>query len=159
MRPHMDNSNNSFGYTSTTRPTWETARPQPPPRRRANSLQSASTVTSTNMRPTRRSLFNTTVVCIFQIYHSFKLTKINENKQFGRCVNGSSSWRKHKTSDKHWKWTNIYTNATPRISIQSNCGAEWNTFRYLCVFEMHVFAQVLSIIHQNHCKMCVQALT
>ncbi|XP_055324377.1 E3 ubiquitin-protein ligase Nedd-4 isoform X2 [Sitodiplosis mosellana] len=61
MRPHMDNTNNPFGYTSAARPTWETARPQPPPRRRANSLQHVPTVASTNMRPTRRSLFNTTV--------------------------------------------------------------------------------------------------
>lgn len=64
MRPHMDNINNPFGYTSAARPTWDTARPQPPPRRRANSLQHVPTVASTNMRPTRRSLFNTTVVCI-----------------------------------------------------------------------------------------------
>lgn len=57
----MDNIN-SFGYTSAGRPTWETARPQPPPRRRANSLQPTPTVPTTNLRPTRRSLFNTTVV-------------------------------------------------------------------------------------------------
>lgn len=62
----MDNINNSFGYTSAARPTWETSRPQPPPRRRANSLQPVSTpLASSNVRPTRRSLFNTTVVCIY----------------------------------------------------------------------------------------------
>lgn len=68
MRPHMDNINNPFGYTSAARPTWETTNmgPQPPPRRRANSLQPVSTVPTTNIRSTRRSLFNTTVVCIFQ---------------------------------------------------------------------------------------------
>lgn len=60
----MDSINNPFGYTSAARPTWETARPQPPPRRRANSLQPVSTVASSNIRPTRRSLFNTTVVCV-----------------------------------------------------------------------------------------------
>lgn len=66
MRPHMDNINNPFGYTSAARPTWETARPQPPPRRRANSLQHnvSPTVAAANNRPTRRSLFNTTVVCV-----------------------------------------------------------------------------------------------
>ncbi|XP_031619694.1 E3 ubiquitin-protein ligase Nedd-4 isoform X2 [Contarinia nasturtii] len=63
MRPHMDNMNNSFGYTSAGRPTWDqhSARPQPPPRRRSNSLQHVPTVATTNVRPTRRSLFNTTL--------------------------------------------------------------------------------------------------
>lgn len=86
MRPHMDNIN-SFGYTSAARPTWETARPQPPPRRRANSLQPTSTVASTNTRPTRRSLFNTTVVwapfyisCIFFCFQ-FNLVQCKSNYQ------------------------------------------------------------------------------
>lgn len=71
MQPHMDNINNPFGYTSAARPTWETARPQPPPRRRANSLQHVPTQASTNVRPTRRSLFNTTVVCNCSFIHFF----------------------------------------------------------------------------------------
>lgn len=63
MRSHMDNS---FGYSSS-RSTWDTSRPQPPPRRRANSLQHNSDI-STSIQatiPARRSLFNTTVVCSF----------------------------------------------------------------------------------------------
>lgn len=68
----MDNISNPFGYTSAAaRPTWETARPQPPPRRRANSLQHVSTpIASSSVRPTRRSLFNTTVVCIYAPFSS-----------------------------------------------------------------------------------------
>lgn len=66
----MDNINSPFGYNAATRrPVWDsTAQPQPPPRRRANSLQHAS-VTSPIIRPTRRSLFNTTVVCVTYTYY------------------------------------------------------------------------------------------
>lgn len=94
MRPHMDNINNPFGYTSAARPnqpTWETARPQPPPRRRANSLQhnvAPTMATTASNRPTRRSLFNTTapLVCL-SIYLSACSCTIDTNciKQY-ECV-------------------------------------------------------------------------
>lgn len=57
----MDNVNSPFGYNATERPVWDgTAQPQAPPRRRSNSLQHNS-VTTPLARPTRRSLFNSTV--------------------------------------------------------------------------------------------------
>lgn len=65
MRSHTNNSNSSLGYASAARSSWDTTtRPQPPPRRRANSLQHAPTMVTSTLRPTRRSLFNTTVVRI-----------------------------------------------------------------------------------------------
>lgn len=92
MRPHIDNINNPFGCTSVTRPSWETARPQPPPRRRANSLQPVSTPSTTNVRQTRRSLFNTTVVCIiscpfYPIYLVYREKLMEFQKTIKLCEN------------------------------------------------------------------------
>lgn len=64
MRSHTSNLNNSFGYASAT------SRPQPPPRRRANSMGSQSLHNSIDSpaREARRSLFNTTVVSVVSHY-------------------------------------------------------------------------------------------
>lgn len=157
MRPHMDNINNSFGYTSTTRPTWETARPQPPPRRRANSLQSASTIASTNMRPTRRSLFNTTVVCIFLIYHSFndKQTIIWTSCEWI----GRTQKQFHHFCNEHWTVNNERLHKRHELeSIKSQ-----HRMAFSLMFMRYPNACVgTSVEHRpqkNHCKMCFWALT
>lgn len=57
----MDNINSPIGYNETGLPVWDgAAQPQAPPRRRSNSLQNNS-VTTPLGRPTRRSLFYSTV--------------------------------------------------------------------------------------------------
>lgn len=75
MRSHTSNLNNSFGYASAA------SRPQPPPRRRANSMGSQNLNATTNnhntssvissAREPRRSLFNTTLVSIYTICMEF----------------------------------------------------------------------------------------
>lgn len=59
--------NGSLGSFNASRSSWDPAlRPLPPPRRRANSLQHNTPITPPILanRPTRRSLFNTTVVSV-----------------------------------------------------------------------------------------------
>lgn len=75
----MSNFNNSFGYGSAA-----TARPQPPPRRRANSIgypSSGTPIMSQNSRPPRRSLAERPVVshCAEKIIIYVNIYRFNYN--------------------------------------------------------------------------------
>lgn len=95
IRSHLDD--NPFGHTPAARPTWETARPEPPPRRRANSLQHVSTAASPNIRATRLSLFNTTVVCVafltFSVLMHFASMQFRAEEKWRQCNELTVDWQ------------------------------------------------------------------